>query len=251
MMLALEFPSVPHLTIWPTIFGEDWWAVNKVVLMFWAAAIIVIGFFILASKRGLVPTGVQNLGEMAVEFIENGIIRQTMGADGLSFAPFLLTLFTFILTLNVVGLLPGVQMPANARIALPMFMAVVVWLVYVSVGVVKQGPFGYLKSILLPPGVPLLIRPLVALIEFISVLFVRPFALMVRLFANLLAGHLILVSFAVLSAALWESTKIFAIAPMALLVALTGFELLVAFLQAYIFTILASVFIGEAMHPHH
>lgn len=251
MMLALEFPSVAHLTIWPTIFGDGIFAVNKIVLMFFAAVVILFAFFILASKRGLVPTGVQNLGEIAVEFVENGIIRQTMGAGGLGFAPFLLTLFTFILTLNLVGLLPGVQMPANARIALPLFMAVLVWIIYNAVGIAKQGLFGYFKSVMFPPGVPWPIYFLVTPIELISVLLVRPFALMVRLFANLLAGHLILVSFAVLSAALWESTKIGAIAPGALLVALTGFELLVAFLQAYIFTILAAVFIGEAMHPHH
>lgn len=250
-MLALEFPSVAHLTNWPDLFGSGLFAVNKIVLMFWAAAILAIAFYAFAGKRGLVPTGVQNVGEIAVEFVENGIIRQTMGNDGMPFAPFLLTLFSFILTLNLIGLIPGVQMPANARIALPLFMAVVVWLIYNVVGIAKQGPLGYLKSIMFPPGVPWPIYFLVTPIELISVLLVRPFALMVRLFANLLAGHLILVSFAVLSAALWESTKIGAIAPGALLVALTGFELLVAFLQAYIFTILAAVFIGEAMHPHH
>ena len=250
-MLALEFPSVAHLTVWPTIFGDGMFAVNKIVLLFWAAAIITIGFFVLAGKRGLVPTGVQNLGEIAVEFVENGIIRQTIGADGLGFAPFLLTLFTFILSLNVIGLLPGIQMPANARIALPAFMAIVVWLVYNTVGIAKQGLVGYFKHILFPPGVPKPIYILVTPINFISDLFVRPFALAVRLFANLLAGHLILVSFVVLTTALFDATKIGAVAPGALLIALTGFELLVAFLQAYIFTILASVFIGLAMHPPH
>jgi F-type H+-transporting ATPase subunit a len=126
-----------------------------------------------------------------------------------------------------------------------------VWLVYNVVGMVKQGPIHYFKSIAFPPGVPKPIYLLVTPIEIVSVLLVRPLSLAVRLFANMLAGHLILVSFAILSEALFDATIIGAIAPFFMLVALTGFELLVAFLQAYIFTILASVYIGGAIHPDH
>jgi F-type H+-transporting ATPase subunit a len=102
-----------------------------------------------------------------------------------------------------------------------------------------------------PPGVPVAMYIILTPINFISDLIVRPFALAVRLFANLLAGHLILVTFAVLTTALWESTKVGFVLPFALLVFLTIFELLVAFLQAYIFTILSAVYIGRAMHPEH
>jgi F-type H+-transporting ATPase subunit a len=142
-------------------------------------------------------------------------------------------------------------MPANARMALPMMMAIGVWLVYNGVGVVKQGPLHYLKGIAFPPGVPKPIYLLVTPIEIVSVFIVRPLSLAVRLFANMLAGHLILVSFAILSEALFKATIVGVVAPFAMLVALTGFELLVAFLQAYIFTILASVYIGGAIHPEH
>jgi F-type H+-transporting ATPase subunit a len=186
-----------------------------------------------------------------MDFVKEGIILQTMGPEGMAFAPLLLTFFTFIFVCNIWEVIPGIQMPVNARIALPAFMAILVWAIYNVVGVVKQGPFGYLKGIMFPPGVPKPIYILVTPIEFVSVILVRPLSLAVRLFANMLAGHLILVSFAVISAALWESTKIGAVLPGALLVALTGFEVLVAFLQAYIFTILAAVFIGGAMHPEH
>jgi F-type H+-transporting ATPase subunit a len=99
--------------------------------------------------------------------------------------------------------------------------------------------------------VPKALLPLVALIEFVSTIFVRPFSLAVRLFANMLAGHLLLVSFAVLSAALFSSTYIGAVVPAGFLVALIGFELLVSVLQAFIFTILTAVYIGGAMHPEH
>lgn len=251
MLLGLEFPPVSHIVEWPAIWGEGAFAVNKVVLLFIAGLILVSAIFLAAGKKQLVPRGVQNVGEMAVEFIEDNIVMQTMGKDGLPFTPFLLTIFSFILGLNLIGLLPVVQMPANARMALPLFLAVVVWLTFNTVGVIKQGPLKYLKSVAIPPGVPAFILPLVMIIELVSTFIIRPLSQSVRLFANLLAGHLILVSFAVLSAALFEATKIGFVLPWAMLILLTGFELLVAFLQAYIFTILSAVYIGGALHPHH
>ena len=255
-MFALEVPPVSHLFNWPAIWGEGAWAINKVVLIFIVGTILVLGFFIAASrKRALVPTGIQNVAEIAVDFVENGIIMQTMGPQGLWFTPFLLTTFTFILTLNLIGLLPFVQMPPNSKIALPMFMALLVWGIYNVVGIAKNGIVGYFKHIMFPSGVPWYIYPILTPINLISDLLVRPFALMVRLFANMFAGHLILVSFGALCVALFDALAPLALLPGLLLVALTGFELLVAFLQAYIFTILAAVFtnlaIGHAGHDDH
>lgn len=251
MLLSLEFPPVSHLVEWPTLFGDGLFAVNKVVLLFGLGLVLVSAFFLAGTKKALIPTGVQNVAEMAIEFVENNIVLQTMGRDGLPFAPFLLTIFTFILGLNLIGLLPFIQMPANARMALPLFLALFVWLVFNITGMVKQGPLKYLKSVAIPPGVPAFILPLVMIIELVSTFLIRPLSQSIRLFANLLAGHLILVSFAVLSAALFEATKIGFVLPWAMLILLTGFELLVAFLQAYIFTILSAVYIGGALHPHH
>jgi F-type H+-transporting ATPase subunit a len=124
---------------------------------------------------------------------------------------------------------------------------------YNIVGIARQGPLGYLKSSTIPPGVPSILLPLIALIEFVSVFVVRPFSLAVRLFANMLAGHLLLVTFGVLCAALFAKTLSIVILPFsfALLVGLTGFEILVALLQAFIFTILTAVYIGGSMHPEH
>ncbi|HVV37866.1 MAG TPA: F0F1 ATP synthase subunit A [Acidimicrobiales bacterium] len=252
-MFALDVPPTAELFNWPAIWGHGAFAINKVVILMLIAAIGVIVFYMAGRKGELVPRGVQNVAEMAVDFIESGIILQTMGPDGLPFAPFLLTVFSFIFALNLFEVLPLAQMPPNARIALPMFMAVLVWFIYNIMGIARQGLWGYFKHIMFPPGVPKPIYIILTPINLISDLIVRPFALMVRLFANLFAGHLILVSFGALAAGLFEShalgglSKAGAVLPFALLAALTGFEILVAFLQAYIFTILAAVFTGLAM----
>ena len=203
------------------------------------------------SPVRLVPSGVQNVAEAVVDFVRNDVILQAMGPDGMRFLPFLVTVFTFVFVCNVFEIIPGIQMPVTARMAIPMFLALVVWVTYNVIGIAKQGPLGYFKNILVPPGVPVALLPLIGFIEFISTIFVRPFALAVRLFANMLAGHLLLVTFAVLASALFSSTYVGAIFPGGLLIALTGFELLVAVLQAYIFVILTAVFIGGAMHPEH
>jgi F-type H+-transporting ATPase subunit a len=134
-----------------------------------------------------------------------------------------------------------------------MILALLVWVIFNVVGVVKQGPLKYLKGMLFPPGLPKAIYVLYTPIEFVSVFFIRPLSLSVRLFANMLAGHLILVTFAVLCAALWTA-KVNAVIlpfPFLLLIAMTGFEVLVAFLQAFIFAILTAVYIGSSMHPEH
>jgi F-type H+-transporting ATPase subunit a len=253
-VLALDFPPISHLIEWPAILFKDskYFAVNKVVILMWISVALVSLFYLAAArKRQLVPTGVQNVAESAVEFVREGIVLQTMGPEGLPWTPFLLTIFSFVLVCNIWGIVPLAQMPVNARIALPAFMAIVVWVLYNVIGIAKQGFFGYFKNIMFPPGVPKPIYLLLAPIEFVSTILVRPFSLAVRLFANMLAGHLILVSFAVLATALFNATYVGAALPGAMLVALTGFEILVAFLQAYIFTILTAVFIGGAMHPDH
>jgi F-type H+-transporting ATPase subunit a len=252
VILGLEFPPISHVIEWPTLFGGDIFGVNKVVLLMWLSVALVFGLFYVATREPkLVPTGAQNVAESTVEFVDEQIILQTIGPDGRGYLPFLLTLFTFIFVCNIWELIPAVQMPVNARMALPMFMAIVVWFVYIITGIRHQGFFGYFKNSAIPPGVPKLILPLVAFIELLGILITRPFALAVRLFANMLAGHLLLVTFAVITQALFTSTIIGGALPLALLIFLMGFELLVAFLQAYIFTILAAVYIDSSMHPEH
>jgi F-type H+-transporting ATPase subunit a len=254
VIFGLEFPPVSHAIEWPDLFGSGPFAVNKVIVLMWLSVLIVFAFLFIAGRRNaLVPTGVQNMAESTVDFVQEGIILQTMGHEGLKWTPFMLTLFTFIFVGNIWGVIPVAQMPVNARMALPLLMALLVWLLFIGVGIKHQGPIGYFKNIMFPPGVPKALYILVSPIEFVSVIFVRPLSQSVRLFANALAGHLILISFAVISAALWSLKATLVILPFSfgLLVALTGFEVLVAFLQAYIFTILTAVYLGSSYHAEH
>ena len=251
-MIALEFPPINEILRWKDLFPSF----NKIALIAVAAALIGTIVFLLAGRKDhkTAPKGVRNFAESVVEFIENGIVMQTMGRDGLGWTPFLLSIFTFIYLCNVPGVIPIIQMPATARMALPLFLSLLVWVVFIGTGFKHQG-LGYLKNSLFPPGVPKALSILVTPIEFISTFLVRPFSLTVRLFANMLAGHILLVTFALLTEELVQGGSIVlkpvGILPFFMLVFLTAFEVLVAFLQAYIFTILAAVYIGGAAHPEH
>lgn len=252
-MIALEFPPINEILRWKDLFPSF----NKIALIAVAAALIGTLIFLLAGSKDPMkaPKGVRNLAETIVEFIENGIVMQTMGRDGLGWTPFLMSIFMFIYLCNVPGIIPFLQMPATARIAIPMFLSLLVWIVFICTGFKHQG-FGYIKSSLFPPGVPKALYILVTPIEFISTFLVRPFSLTVRLFANMLAGHILLVTFALLSEALFQAKGNpglipVGVLPLFMLIFLTGFEVLVAFLQAYIFTILTAVYIGGAAHPEH
>ncbi len=252
-MIALEFPPINEILRWKDLFESF----NKISIIAVLAATIGTVVFLLDGRQSAktAPRGIRNIAESTVEFIENGVVMQTMGRDGLGWTPFLLSLFTFIYLCNVPGIIPFLQMPATARMALPAALALMVWVVYNGAGIKHQGFGGYFKSVLFPPGVPKALYILVTPIEFISAIIVRPFSLAVRLFANMLAGHILLVTFALLSESLFQAKdKIlipFGVLPMGMLIFLTGFEVLVAFLQAYIFTILTAVYIGGAVHPEH
>jgi F-type H+-transporting ATPase subunit a len=251
----LDFPPISHLTRWPDFLFEGTpFAVNKTVLIFIAAVVLTLAFFFAAGRRAqLVPRGVQNMAESSLEFVRDGIILQTMGPEGMRYLPFLTTMFFFIFFANIFEIVPFIQFPGTASFAVPLILAGLVWIIFNVVGVVRQGPFGYLKNELFPPGVPKALYLLVTPIEFVSVFLVRPFSLAIRLFANMLAGHLILATFALLCAALFSTTLLVVILPFTfgLLIALTAFEILVAGLQAFIFTILTGVYVGSSMNPEH
>jgi F-type H+-transporting ATPase subunit a len=251
--LGLEFPPLSHLVNWPEFVGGDTFGLNKVILIYFAAVAITMLVFTLGNKKQLVPTGAQNLAEMSVEFVEDQIVLPTMGTKGLRWTPYLVSLFFFIFFCNIFEIIPFIQMPATARIAVPMFLAILTYILFNAAGIKSHGPFGYLKHSLFPPGVPWPLYFLVAPIEFISTFLVRPFSLMVRLFANLLAGHILLVTFAVLTSALW-TTEWYAVLlplPFFAVIFFTAFEILVSFLQAYVFALLSGVYIELATSHEH
>jgi F-type H+-transporting ATPase subunit a len=255
IVLGLHFPSIKGLFDWRGLaFKGTPFEINKTVLLLWITVALVAGAFLIAARRReLVPTGIRNLVEAGLEFVERSIAREAMGPEGAAWVPFLTTLFFFILVLNLWAIVPLVQFPPTSRMAVPMYLAIQTWVLFIVVGIRTQGPWQYFKNSLFPPGVPKALYILVVPIEFFSVFLVQPFSLAIRLFANMMAGHLLLVAFSVIAAALW--TKSLAVLllplPVATAIALTGFELLVGALQAYIFTILTAVYIGQSIHPAH
>lgn len=253
MIFGADFPPLPHIVNWPEFVGNDTWGINKVVLVYFLAALVTMLFFVLGNRKQLVPTGAQNLAEIAVEFVEDGIVMDTMGPEGRKYTPLLLSFFFFIFFCNIFEIVPVIQMPATARIALPLVLSLFAYVVYHGSGIREHGPIGYFKHALVPQGVPVALLVLIVPIEFISKFLVQPFSHAVRLFANLLAGHILLVTFAVLTSSVWAANLSALIVPLPAfaVVAFTAFEIMVSFLQAYVFTLLAGVYIDAAISHEH
>ncbi|MCU1457561.1 MAG: F0F1-type synthase, alpha subunit [Actinomycetia bacterium] len=253
---AFVFPPIDELFRWKDLwFNGSPLAINKTVLLVLISSLMIVTIFILGSrKRALRPGGVQNVVEMTYEFIDNGITKDVVGHDAGRFTPFLGTLFLFILFLNFWEVIPGIQFPPTSRMGIPGFLALLVYAVYLVTGFKNQG-FKYLTGHLFPPGVPKALYILVTPIEFVQLFLVRPFSLAVRLLANMMAGHILLTALALLTAYALDTNpgilKVIAVGPFLLNIGVTGFEILVAFLQAYIFTLLTAVYLGDALHPDH
>ena len=245
-----EWPNLVDLHL----FGVDL-GINRVVLqMFLVALVTWLLFFLAFRTPRLVPAGLQNVMESVVDFIRNQIVLENIGPDGLRFLPYLTTLFVFIFFGNVGGVLPIISFPLNGRMALPAVMGVCSLLVFVSVGIAQQGFFQYFRTALFPPGVPAPIYILLTPIELVSTFVVRPVTLAIRLLANMIAGHLILSVFFVATGYMLTSMNIstlFGVGALVFAVALVAFELFVAGLQAYVFTILSAVYIAGALEPEH
>lgn len=248
-MFALTFPPLSHLTKWPdfALKGTPF-AMNKIFIIYVLSAIFTILIFVLGNKKRMVPSGVQQVAEMSVEFIEDGIAKQTMSVDSRKYIPFMSALFFFILFTNLFEIIPVFQMPASARIALPLVLALSVFFVWIVAGMASHGPGRFFKHMLVPNDVPVGLLPIIVPIEIVSNFVVKPFSHMVRLFANLLAGHILLVAFTVLSAALWTAKPYAAFLPLPVfgVIFFVAFEILVSFLQAYVFTLLTGVYIDQA-----
>ncbi len=243
----MEFPDPLHQfaidTLLPIhIGGFDVSFTNSSLFMLIAIAAVTV--FILGGmrRRAMVPGRWQSMAELSYEFIAK-LIRETVGSDGRRYFPFVFTLFMFILFCNSLGLLPY-SFTVTSQIIVTFALAVVVFVGVTILGFVKQG-LGFLR-LFAPPGIPIYIMPLLIPIEIISYLS-RPISLSVRLFANMLAGHTLLKVFGSFVVALGLA----GVVPFAFLVALTGLETLIAFLQAYVFTILTCLYINEALHLQH
>jgi F-type H+-transporting ATPase subunit a len=251
---GLQFPPIDNLVIWPAAFGDgQFYEFNKIALISLIAMIVPVLLYLWAGRQAkLVPTGAQNFSEMWIDFVEKQVIRPAIGPDGMRYLPMLLAMFFFIWIGNLFSIIPTSHMPANARMANPLILALVALVMFVGVGL-KHHKLKYLKEVLFPPGVPKALYIIVTPIEVLSTFLIRPFSLAVRLFANILAGHILLVTFSVLSITLWGFTllNLANVLSFPMLVAFTAFEFGVSFLQAFIFTLLTAVYIGGSLHPAH
>jgi F-type H+-transporting ATPase subunit a len=223
------------------------------ILILLVTAVVAVLFLTAFRAPRIVPTGLQNLAEYGIDFVRRQIVLEVIGPEGLRFMPYLVTLFVFIFFSNVLEITPFINFPVTSRMALPGFLAIVTWVLFNWVGVQTQGLRHYLKGLVWPPGVPWFMLPLIAPIEFVSTIMVRPLTLSVRLLANMIAGHLILGVFFAGTAYLLTQPKtfLFGVGAGLMSIALVAFELLVAFLQAYIFTILSAVYLAGSLEPEH
>jgi F-type H+-transporting ATPase subunit a len=221
---------------------------NSSLYMFLAVGII--GLLMLASGRQLIPGRMQSVAEISYEFVAS-MIRSTAGSEGLRFFPLIFSLFMFICVSNMVGIIPY-TFTVSTHIIVTAAMALLVFFTVLIYGVYKNGLKFF--SIFVPSGVPVYILPLVMFIEILS-FFLRPVSHSVRLFANMLAGHIALKVFAgfiaMLGVSLGAVGWVGGVLPLALTVAITALEILVAFLQAYVFAILTCIYLNDAIHPGH
>jgi F-type H+-transporting ATPase subunit a len=216
------------------------------------AALVIVFFWAAFSKPKLVPTGVQNVGELGMLFVRDQILRPMMGKRGDGYLPFLVSLFFFIWFMNLMEIIPVIQFPVTSFFMFPVSLMIIVYLTYNFVSIKNLGLGGYFKS-MIPSGVPIGILLIVAPLEVLQYIVVRPFTLAIRLFGNMFAGHILV---AVFTIATWYlvSASIglaFAAASFVMTVVLTGFEMLIQALQAYIFTILTAQYIGGAYEAAH
>ena len=213
------------------------------------AVLLTVGFLIVAMQaRSLVPTRLQSLAEISYEFVAN-MLRDSVGKEGMKFFPFVFALFIFIFVCNMLGMIPG-AFTVTSHIIVTAALAAIVFLTVLIIGFAKNG-LRFFK-LFVPSGVPIYILPLVTMIEIISFLS-RPVSHSVRLFANMLAGHITLKVFGGFVVMLLSAGTFAALSPLPLLmaVALTALEVLVAFLQAYVFTMLTCMYLNDALHPGH
>jgi F-type H+-transporting ATPase subunit a len=252
-----ELPPVGELFNFPYFPGtEGWWplAINRTAVFLLLSALLIGAFFFVAfSDAKVVPNRLQAAAESLVDFIRDRIAVEIIGPEGHKFVPLLTTLFLFIFLNNLFKITPGIMFPPTSRMAIPGFLAITVWFVFIGVGIKEHGFGRYMKETLVPPA-PKAILPILVPIEFISNILLRPFTLAIRLFANMVAGHILVVITLITVHAylVWGPglpLGIFALFPLSPIV--FGFEFFIISLQAYIFTMLAAVYIGSSIHAGH
>ena len=222
-------------------------SITRHVVMMWVASLVLVLMLLRTVRKGkLIPSGIGNFFEAIVVFLRDEVVLPIMGDRGRKYLPFLLTMFFFILFCNLLGLVPY-SATATGNISVTAALALFSFLVMLGAGIANNGLFGYFKS-LIPSGVPPWLLVILVPVELIS-LFVKPFALCVRLFANMVGGHVAILVFLGLIVILQSEWVALASVPFSAAIYLL--EIFVSFVQAFVFTLLSTVFIGMAAHPDH
>ena len=231
---------------------------GKAGVLLLLGALLAYGFLWFTSRKAeVVPGKRQYFGESAYSFIRDGVGRDVIGADFLRWVPLLVSLFFFLIINNLFGIVPFLQFPTFSRVNYAYGLAALVWIIYNVVGIMDKGLFGYLKFVTTPSGVPKWLLPLIIPLEFLSNVLVRPITLSLRLFANMFAGHLLIILFSTGGAyLLLHATGNVVLKPAGVLAYLMGvaigfLEVIVATLQAYVFTLLTASYISGAQASEH
>jgi F-type H+-transporting ATPase subunit a len=239
----------------PLVDSLEWF--TKPYLMALISVGLLVGFFYLAARKpAMVPGRLQFAGEGIYGFVRRDLARDVIGShEFLQFLPLIFSLFIFIALNNVFGIIPFIQFPTMSLIGFPIALTLIVWITYNWVGIRRQGPIGYFKNMMFPPGVPGWVYILLAPLELVSTVFVRPLTLSLRLFANMFAGHLLLLVFILGGEYMLLHGEgivpVLSIGAFAMGIVMTFFELLVQLLQAYIFALLTALYIAGAMSEEH
>lgn len=236
------------------IFGTNILGTKPVLLV--GLSVVLISVFFIASSRkaAIVPSRLQFAGEGVYSFVRHSLGEEVIGPEFLKFIPFLFTLFTFVLCNNIFGVIPLLQFPTMSHIGFPIALAIFTYFVYHTVGIRRHGLVKYIKDICFMPGVPKYIYVILTPVEFATYFIIRPATLSLRLFANMFAGHLLLLVFTMGGEYLLTSTilmKILSIFSFGFAVGLSFFELGIECLQAYIFTLLTALYIAGALADEH
>jgi F-type H+-transporting ATPase subunit a len=252
---GFEIPPTEEIFHGKCVIGSGSLCVNRTGILFFVVFAVLAVILIAATARPrLVPRGLQNLVESFYEFIRRDVVMGVIGEGGDRYTPYLISLFLFVFFASLIEVIPGIQFPVTARMALPATLAFISWLIYNYAGIRAKGFGGYLKGIMFPPGVPLPLYIIVTPIEFAAALILRPFTLAIRLFANFFAGHLLLVVAFVGSAYLFLGnpvTKGFFVLTLLGGIAGIGLEIFIAAVQAYVFALLTAAYIRLSTVEEH
>lgn len=248
-------PPSPN-DFWQPLIGNGAFAFTRPMLLMILSAAVVIGVGLAATRNlKVVPGKGQFVFESMYDFVRNTIGKEMLGEKNfLPYMPLLFSLFFMILVNNLFGVIPFLQYPTNARFGFPVALTIIVFGLYLFLGFKRRGFIGYFGS-LLPEGLPWWLKPFIFFIEFLTYFLIRPVTLALRLFGNMFAGHILLLLMATGAEYMLlhggAPLKVMSVGPFVMNIVMTFFELLVEFLQAFIFTLLAALYISDSLSDHH